>query len=362
MRFALPFLLAVLLSSSLFAQPVCSLSNFNSVTTLAANAYPYTSPTSGITVNATTVSVPTLNNFTYNCGGQPFATVAPAWWINSAAGTITLTFSVPVTNFSVVVNGTNIGEEFYFASNNGPCNLSNYCTAGFLLINGGSGLRCNISAATGTLIGVNNPAGATVYTLTHSGTGSGSRYALLDCFTGGTVLPVEILDFDAELVSNGSRVQLDWATGVEENSQGFEVQHSMNGTDWENIDFVPSNGSSNQEYQRFHNEPSMGFNMYRLRQLDMNGEFRYSDVRTVMVDDLPEGLTVFPNPSNGRFEVLGQNIAGNLTIVDVLGKVIAQHDFENHLELNLDNQAKGIYFVRIDTRDGQRHTSRMVIR
>lgn len=167
-----------------YSQSPCNLSNFNSAYTLNANDYPYYSPGSGVTVSVVNVGVPTLNNFTYNCNGQAFATVSPAFWINAAAPTQSLTFnfSVPVCTFSVVVNGTNLGEEFYFTPATGSVQLSDFCTTGFTATNGGTSLLCTQSAATGTLITVNNPIGSTSYVLTHNGTGSGSRYALIDCF------------------------------------------------------------------------------------------------------------------------------------------------------------------------------------
>lgn len=180
----LTVMLTTLFGSTVFSQSPCNLSNFTGAYTLNANDYPYFSPGSGVTVSLVNVGVPTLNNFSYNCNGQSFATVSPAFWINAAAPTQSLTFnfSDPVCTFSIVVNGTNQGEEFYFTPATGSVQLSDFCTAGFTATGGGASLLCTQSAATGTLITVNNPVGSTSYTLTHNGTGSGSRYALIDCF------------------------------------------------------------------------------------------------------------------------------------------------------------------------------------
>lgn len=189
-------LFAIVFSSITYSQSPCNLSNFTGAYVLNANDYPYFSPGSGVTVSVTNVGVPTLNNFTYNCNGQAFATTTPAFWINAAAPTQSLTFnfSQPVCTFSIIVNGTNLNEIFYFATAAGTISLSDFCTAGFTAINGGTALQCTQSAATGTLITVNNPVGSTSYTLTHSGTGSGSRYALVDCFV---VCSVQQADFTA---------------------------------------------------------------------------------------------------------------------------------------------------------------------
>ena len=167
-----------------YSQSPCSSSNYTSAYVLNANDYPYFSPGSGVTVSATTAgNVQTLSNFSYNCNGTPYNTVAPAWWINNAAQSITLTFSQPVSSFSVIVNGTNAGEEFYFTPNcGGNISLSLLCNSSWSLTNGGSSALYSGGPASSNLIVVNNSVGSTVYTLTHNGVGSGSRYALVDCF------------------------------------------------------------------------------------------------------------------------------------------------------------------------------------
>lgn len=163
----------------------CNLNNYTTATLISPAMFPYTNAQS-VTVSATAPGVPTLQNFNYTCGPNTFTTSTPAWWLNAANQVITLTFSQPVCEFTVIVNGTNTGEEFYFNSNNGPCSLTNYCTTNFTLTGGGSSLLCNgfAGGATGTIITCNNAVGATQYLLTHNGTGSGSRITLLDCYIG----------------------------------------------------------------------------------------------------------------------------------------------------------------------------------
>lgn len=166
----------------LWGQSLCDLGNFESAYAIAADEYPYFSLGSGITVNESSVGVSTLSNVTYSCGGQAFETKTPAWWLNNASQSITLTFSEPVSSFSVVVNGTASTEEFYFDASAGSISLSNFCTTGFTTINGGTALLCNSSSSAGTLITINNPVGATTYTLSHNGLEAGSRISVLDCF------------------------------------------------------------------------------------------------------------------------------------------------------------------------------------
>lgn len=174
----------VLIGNTTYSQSPCSATNYNSAYVLNANDYPYFSPGSGVTVNATlTGGIGTLNNFQYACNGTPYNCTAPAWWMNNAAQSIILTFSQPVSSFSVIVNGTGNGEEFYFSSAcGGTITLGLLCNNGWNLTNGGSATLYNGGGASSNLIVVNNTAGSTVYTLTHNGVSAGSRYALVDCF------------------------------------------------------------------------------------------------------------------------------------------------------------------------------------
>ncbi|MBK9013542.1 MAG: hypothetical protein IPM82_05365 [Saprospiraceae bacterium] len=163
----------------------CDLGNYSSAILIGPGDFPYTSPVSGITVSAVLVDITNLYNSTYSCGANSFATSNPAWWIQYTTQSITLNFSAAVTNFSVVVNGTNNGEIFTFTATSGSVSLDNFCTDGFAVAGGGNQLQCiGGGFATGTLISINNPTGSTQYTITHNGEQAGSRITLLDCLTG----------------------------------------------------------------------------------------------------------------------------------------------------------------------------------
>lgn len=181
------FLTYLLFSIRIFAQ--CDLGNYLAAYLIPVGSYPYTNAAS-ITVSAALVNITNYANFTYTCGGNSFAGANPAWALTAVNQSITLTFSQPVCNFTVLVNGTGPTEEFYFTPNNGAVQLMNFCTANFASINGGTALLCNGGGGgSGTIITVDNPAGATQYVLTHNGLAAGSRVTLLDCYVGCNVIP-----------------------------------------------------------------------------------------------------------------------------------------------------------------------------
>lgn len=110
-------------------------------------------------------------------------------------------------------------------------------------------------------------------------------------------LPVELLSFTA-IVNPKSEVQLDWITISEINSSHFEVERSQNGKDFERIGIVEAAGFSEAEitYHLLDESPYQGVSYYRLRQVDLDHSFEYSEIRTVYISDEKNNISIFPNP------------------------------------------------------------------
>ncbi len=97
-------------------------------------------------------------------------------------------------------------------------------------------------------------------------------------------LPVELASFNAEFVDNS--VQLNWQTATEVNNAGFKVerQNSAPGTqnsDWEVLTFIPGQGTKNSptSYSFTDNDlPNTDNVSYRLKQIDIDGNYDYSKV------------------------------------------------------------------------------------
>lgn len=95
--------------------------------------------------------------------------------------------------------------------------------------------------------------------------------------------PVEMTYFDARALRSVG-IELSWRTESELNNEGFEIQRaSASALDWEVIGFVNGQGTTfvPQEYQFVDEDPLDGINYYRMRQIDFNGDFTYSDVEAI---------------------------------------------------------------------------------
>ncbi len=114
-------------------------------------------------------------------------------------------------------------------------------------------------------------------------------------------LPVELTSFVAATKNNS--VTLSWKTATETNNYGFEVERMANNSNWSKIGFVSGSGNSNspKDYSFTDNNLFGGGNKfyYRLRQVDNDGQYEYSDI--VEAEVIPQQLELsqnYPNPFN----------------------------------------------------------------
>ncbi len=105
------------------------------------------------------------------------------------------------------------------------------------------------------------------------------------------IVPVELQSFTAEVFA--SDVKLLWSTATETNNQGFEIHRiasfsgeTKSGRDWEEIGFVPGFGTTTEVHHYSFIDESLqsGDYQYRLKQIDFDGTFEYSNIIEVTVD------------------------------------------------------------------------------
>ena len=171
---------------------------------------------------------------------------------------------------------------------------------------------------------------------------------------GDPALPVEFVDFS--VFRDGHKSLLSWITAKEINNEGFEIQHSLDGIHFETIAFVSGYGNSTtqHDYQYIHLNPGNGVNYYRLKQLDYNGDFDYSETISIRFDNLSNQILLYPNPAS---DILYIKIPSNqeenqkISILDGRGKQIYSEFIPGKSKtylINVKNWLPGIYIVRID--------------
>lgn len=166
-------------------------------------------------------------------------------------------------------------------------------------------------------------------------------------------LPVELIDFQVSLLKESNEALITWETASEDNNEGYEIQRSLDGRNWEMLDFVEGNGTTitSTTYQYFDHTPSKGVNYYRLKQIDYDGAFNYSEVKSVEIfSNLNSIVKLYPNPvRKGKVTLeLAAEPTGSETanLFDVAGKLIRVFPLTNiQNELDIAFLNKGIYLL-----------------
>ncbi|WP_291726955.1 T9SS type A sorting domain-containing protein [Bernardetia sp.] len=314
-----------------------------------------------------------------NCfSGGIDATELQSIWIN---------FEIQTTGtLSFIIDSQNPGGDDY------DFNLfrANTCTD----ISGANSVSCNASSTTGTGgttgidsglaagFGDNNPdpnsenpgggnpfnddlnviAGERYYIVINNFSATGIGFDLsfdgtagLDC----VVLPVELTEFGGEKVKEQNL--LHWATAREYNTSHFEIERSQDAMDFIKIGELKSGNKKleTQIYQYWDNEPQVGINYYRLKQVDLDGTFTYT--KTIAIDN--QGIIttfeiqkMYPNPAqnaiNFVFTVPTSNSEIQVEVFDSNGKSVSknintyQKGVQNFNQ-NLSSFSKGLYILRI---------------
>ncbi len=174
-------------------------------------------------------------------------------------------------------------------------------------------------------------------------------------FTGGeaAAFPVEWLAFEAR--AEGGMVRLDWATASEQNSDFFAVERSSNRLGWETIGLVDAAGNSSelQEYGFDDLQPLAGKAWYRLRQVDIDGGFSFSNV--VEVSDLQVArLKAWPNPVQQQISVeMNGNDQVTATLTDLSGReLIRQVLFPGAAVILVQQLPAGMYLLHLQSESG----------
>lgn len=181
-------------------------------------------------------------------------------------------------------------------------------------------------------------------------------------FDPSLIIPVELVSFTAEEL-NG-KVHLNWTTATEKNNLGFEIEKSTDNSNWEKLGFVSGNGSTTiaSHYSFADGNITPGLISYRLKQLDYDGTFNYSEIVNVNVE-VPLHFSLeqnYPNPFNPSTKIIWNVPASGwqtLKVFDVLGNEITtlvneyrqagKYEMEFGNILNNRSLVSGVYFYQL---------------
>jgi hypothetical protein len=188
--------------------------------------------------------------------------------------------------------------------------------------------------------------------------------------TDGPTLPVELISFIAKL--NDKVVELNWQTGTETNNRGFEVERYDDGS-WRTIGFVKGKGTTTEiSSYTFVDQNIVGTTAkYRLKQIDFNGLFTYSNVVEISVITNFELSQNYPNPFNPTTTItytLPKDVHVSLKVYNLLGEEITTLVNKemlagiHNITWNAQNIPSGLYLYKIDADDYSDMKKMMLLR
>ncbi|MFN8259593.1 MAG: GEVED domain-containing protein [Chitinophagales bacterium] len=183
-------------------------------------------------------------------------------------------------------------------------------------------------------------------------------------------LPVELVAFTGW--NAGAENQLQWKTASELNTKKFVVEKRTDGGSFAYMGELPAAGTSNQlkTYGLTDANPVVGNNYYRLKIIDNDGTFSYSNVINVPIGDaVKNGFNrVYPNPTGGMLNVEIQSTSAyntKISVYDVLGAVVFEQNKSmlrgvNLLQFDFSSFAKGSYIINFADNNGKTHITKFV--
>ncbi len=187
-------------------------------------------------------------------------------------------------------------------------------------------------------------------------------------------LPINLISFEAN-VYNQDQVKIEWTTASEENNAFYTIERSINGIDFEYVSSIDGAGNSNNLlfYSYVDVNPITGLSFYRLKQTDFSGEFDYSEIRSVKIENhFKSSYKAYPNPINkGDKLKISYTVERDqtlyLTILNTRGQVILREEKdallrEEFIEISTSRMDKGLNLIRILDENNKVVTLKVIVR
>ena len=176
-------------------------------------------------------------------------------------------------------------------------------------------------------------------------------------------LPIKLKSFIAQ--KQHETTLLTWQTATEQNNKEYQIERSGDGNTFKEIASTQSKNSvSGSRYSYVDTHPLSGNNYYRLKSMDIDGKFSYSNIDKVTFNLNANNVIVYPNPAKDILTVQS-NFKGerlNITLTDLAGRKILQTIKQNNqlIEIPIFDLRAGFYLLKIN--DGISSVSKKIIK
>jgi Secretion system C-terminal sorting domain/Bacterial cadherin-like domain len=170
-------------------------------------------------------------------------------------------------------------------------------------------------------------------------------------------LPVKFLSFNAQQV-NG-KVALKWQTAQEVNNKEFQVQRRLANGGFQTIVTVPSkalygNSGTTLDYNfdDIANLAGAGQVYYRIKQVDLDGRYDFSEIRSIRNNAKKFNITIYPNPGrNPKITIPDGTGVTDISVNDMSGKEVMRWNATTQKNFQLLNLRPGMYTIRVNVKE-----------
>ncbi len=160
-----------------------------------------------------------------------------------------------------------------------------------------------------------------------------------------SIVPLDFISFNAKEYNNN--VKLQWTTASEISNKGFEIHRSFDGLLWEKIAWVEGkNNRGNNKYVFIDKSQTESLVYYRLKQIDIDGNFQYSDIAQVKLSF--DKFKIFPNPASDYIFIEQNKEMQPVSICDMKGETYILPNISGN-KYDISHLKKGIYFIKSQT-------------
>jgi hypothetical protein len=168
--------------------------------------------------------------------------------------------------------------------------------------------------------------------------------ALSGSGTTGTVLPIELMSFDAQ-TTEGGKNHLTWSTASENNSQSFDIERSQDGVRFSTIGNVKAKGRA-ANYSFIDNAPLRHTSYYRLKAIDNDRSFEYSKIVSVKNGTTKSNISIYPTAVMDALTVENDGSAVDaVTIFNHVGQIMLTVKETNRVDMS--QLPSGLYLVQV---------------
>ena len=279
-------------------------------------------------------------------------------------GSTTATSTFPITVKQRPVLSTIPNQTLCFGDNTAAVTFSsNMALTGFNWTNSNPsiGLAASGTGNIPSFPGSNNnlPTQSATITVTPINNGCTGTNRTFTYTVNGCSLPVELIHFDGKKIEDFTN-NLYWSTASEYNNDFFSLEHSQDLEHFTEIYRTKGSKNSSQQlnYNYTHQNVPKGSNLYRLKQVDLDGSYTYSNMINIINNSEFYQASVYPNPSTNLINIYINNPSGNsyIIIYDALGQLMTNQTLteikEQKIAIDISSYANGMYYISIsDTKN-----------